>query len=253
MLGIIESNIEPAAIVGEAIAGEAAAVLKQIKALVKGISVNTFDLFELLAKAKKGKFYAPKFESFAEYIKTIDIKPSKVYYGVKMVDTLKECGIERAQYEQVGIAKLRVITRLDVTDKEGKETLFNGVPVKLLVKDMIEQADKFSPDDLELKIKQIQGLVGDNASGGWINFPVTVAQRAAWEKAIALALKHIGSVAKDENTGKYKDASIGSCAEIIAINFTMDPNYAEEEYVQPVDSGNNEVGDNLISEHPSDV
>lgn len=221
--------LEQQVIVGEALAGEAAQALKEVKQLVKNLSVNTFDLAGALHKVRKNKFYAPKFSTFAEYANSLDIKPSKCYYLVKLVAAMEQCGIPRNIYEPLGIAKLRVITRLEVTDNEGKDTLFEGVPVKLLVKDMIEKADTWDTEALELRVKQIQGLVGDNASAGWVNFPVTFAQRAKWEEAVALALKHIGSVGKDENTGQYKDASLGAAAEIIAVNFLLDPNYAEDE------------------------
>ena len=217
-----------APIVGEAIAGEAAQTLKQVKQLVKNISVNTFDLAEALYKVKKNKFYQPKYDTFAEYANSLDIKLSKLYYLTKMVEVLEQCGIDRSVYEQVGLSKLRIITRVKVTD-EGKDTLFEGVPTKLLVKDLIENANKWEPEALELRVKEIQGLVGDNASAGWVNFPVTYAQRAAWEKAVALAQLGIGSVGKDENTGQYKDASVGSCAEVIAVSYILDPNNVSEE------------------------
>jgi hypothetical protein len=251
----IPGMLHQPAIVGEAVAGEAAQVLKQVKQLVKGISGNTFDLFELLHKVKQQKYYLPKFDSFAEYAESLDMKSSKIYYGVKMVSVLEECGIPRETYEKVGLTKLRIITRVKVTD-EGKDTLFEGVPTKLLVKDMIEKADTFSPQDLDTRVKQIQGLVGDNASAGWINFPVTYAQKAAWEKAIELAKLQIGSVSKDENTGQYKDASLGSCAEIIAVSFTLDPNNNPEGLhastaVQHPDNGADGIGSNILHSEPT--
>jgi len=187
-------------IVGEAIAGEASQTLKQVKQLVKNLSANTFDLAEALHKVKTQKFYHPKYDTFADYIATLDIKVSKCYYLCKMVSVMEQCGIDRATYEPVGLAKLRIITRIKVMDDEGKDTTFEGVPTKLLVKDMIEKAGSWQPEALDLRVKEIQGLVGDNASAGWINFPVTYAQKAAWEKAVALAMLQIGSVGKDENT-----------------------------------------------------
>jgi hypothetical protein len=220
--------IIPPAIYGEAEAGEAASTLKQIRSLVKNLETNTFDLFELLHKAKKNKYYQPKFDTFAEYIDSLDMKASKCYYGVKLIEVMERCDIDRAVYEPVGRAKLRIITRVKVVDDEGKDTLFDGVPVKLLVKDLIESHTKWTPQQLELRVKEIQGLVGDNASAGWINFPVTYAQKAAWEKAIILAMRQIGSVGKDENTGLYKDASLGSCAEVIAVSYILDPNNSPE-------------------------
>ncbi len=225
-------QIIPAAIYGEKEAGEAAATLKQVKSLVKSLSANTFDLAEALHKVKKNKFYQPKFNTFAEYAATVDICDSTCYYLVKLVEVMRQCGIPREVYEPVGITKLRIITRVKVIDDEGKDTMFEGVPTKLLVKDMIDKAGTWQPEALDLRVKEIQGLVGDNASAGWINFPVTYAQKAAWEKAVALAMLQIGSVGKDENTGQYKDASLGSCAEVIAVSFILDPNNNPEDEME---------------------
>jgi len=247
----------PPEYVGEAVAGEAAATLKQIKQLVKNLSANTFDLAEALYRVKKNKFYAPKYNTFAEYSNTLDIKTSKCYYLVKLVSVMEQCGIDRDAYEPVGLAKLRIITRVKVTDDEGKDTTFEGVPTKLLVKDMIEKAGTWTPEALDLRVKEIQGLVGDNASAGWINFPVTYAQKAAWERAVSLAMLQIGSVGKDENTGQYKDASLGACAEVIAVSYDQDPNnHPEEEYEgtestdvstdDPSASGGSTVGDDSV-------
>ena len=41
-------------------------------------------------------------------------------------------------------------------------------------------------------------------------------------------MRQIGSVGKDENTGLYKDASLGSCAEVIAVSYILDPNNSPE-------------------------
>lgn len=225
----MHSSFEQPVIVGEAIAGEAAQILKQVKQLVKNLSSSTFDLADALHRVKKNKFYAPKFSTFAEYADTLDIKTSKCYYLVKLVSVMEECGIDRDVYEPVGLTKLRIITRVKVVDDDGKDTMFEGVPTKLLVKDMIEKASTWQPEALDLRVKEIQGLVGDNASAGWINFPVTYAQKAAWEKAVTLAMLNIGSVGKDENAGQFKDASLGSCAEVIAVSYILDPNNAGEE------------------------
>lgn len=230
-------NEVPVEIVGEAVAGEAAQTLKQVKQLVKNLSANTFDLAEALHKVKTLKFYHPKHDTFADYVSTLDIKTSKCYYLLKMVSVMQQCGIDRAVFEPVGLTKLRIITRVKVIDDEGKDTTFEGVPTKLLVKDMIEKASTWQPEALDLRVKEIQGLVGDNASAGWINFPVTYAQKAAWEKAVALAMLQIGSVGKDENTGQFKDASLGACAEVIAVSYEQDPNnHPEGEYVPELDS-----------------
>jgi peroxiredoxin family protein len=245
MLHIFTDPIVP--VVGEAVAGEAAAMLKQIKSLVKDLTTNTFDLAIALLKVKKNKYYQQKFNTFSEYIETLDIKVSKCYYLVKLVDVMEQCKIDRTVYEPVGLAKLRIITRVKVIDDEGKPTTFEGVPVSLLVKDMVDKASTWTPEALDLRVKQIQGLVGDNASAGWINFPVTYAQKAAWERAVKLGMMNIGSVGKDENTGQFKDASLGAVAEVIATNYWQDPNSHPEGWNEETeDVPDDQVGGELV-------
>src|SRR5208337_5475809 len=113
------------AIVGEAVAGEAAATLADVKKLVKGLSINTFDLAEKLHKVKSKKFYAPKYNTFGEYAKTLDLKLSKAYYLVKLVEVMTACQIPREVYEPVGIAKLRIVSRIDLEQQDGSPKMYD--------------------------------------------------------------------------------------------------------------------------------
>ena len=216
----------PTEIVGEAVAGEAAQVLKQIKNLVKGISSNTFDLATALYKVKKNKWYAPKCSTFTEYIGTIDLRSSKGHYLVRIAQTMEDVGIPRTEYEPLGIAKLRAICRLDLIDENGNGKMYEGKPAVEVIKDLIAQAPAHSPEAVDETVKKLQGLMGDNARV-WENVSLTVAQRESWRKAVALAKLNIGSVGKDED-GNYKDASIGSCMEVIAMSYILDPNNSPE-------------------------
>ena len=216
----------PTEIVGEAVAGEAAQVLKQIKNLVKGISSNTFDLATALYKVKKNKWYAPKCSTFTEYIGTIDLRSSKGHYLVRIAQTMEDVGIPRTEYEPLGIAKLRAICRLDLTDENGNGKMYEGKPAVEVIKDLIQQAPSHSPEAVDETVKKLQGLVGED-SIVWINFPIKLAARNKWDEAISLAQKNIGSVGKDAD-GNYVDASVGSCAEVIAASYILDPNNSPE-------------------------
>jgi hypothetical protein len=227
----------PPAIVGEVVAGEAAAVLKQVKALVKGISANTFDLAEALWKVRKNKWYAPKNSTFQEYIRTLDLKSSKGHYLVRIIQTMEDAGIERAVFEPIGIAKLRAICRLDLVDENGNGKTYEGKPAVEVIKGLISQAPAHSPEVVDEIVKKLQGLMGDEARV-WQNVSLTVAQRKKWQEAMNLAKLNIGSVGKDEE-GNYKDASEGACMEVIAASYILDPNnHPEGEAVFPtVDEG----------------
>jgi hypothetical protein len=231
-------GIPVAPIVGEAVAGEAAATLAEIKKLVKGLSVNTFDLAEKLHKVKKNKFYAPKYNTFGEYAKTLDLKLSKSYYLVKLVEIMESAYVPRSVYEPVGIAKLRIISRLATHNPDGTPKIYSGMVNDgtnctgvELVKAIMENATTGTPEQIEALVRKANGQVGDNAPE-WENIPMTAGQRAKWQEAISLAKKNIGSVGKDED-GQYKDASVGACAEVIAVSYLQDPNNYPEGYEIP--------------------
>ncbi len=225
----------PIEIVGEAVAGEAAQTLNQVRALIKGLSSNTFDLADALCKVKKNKWYAPKFSTFSEYAKDLDIKLSKCYYLIRITETLETVGAPRAEYESVGVAKLRAICRLDLQDSEGNPKQYEGKPAADVIKDLIQQAPAHSPEAVDETVKKLQGLMGEDARV-WQNICLTVAQRKKWQEAVALAKLNIGSVGKDDD-GQYKDASEGMCVEVIAASYLLDENNRPEgEHVQATDS-----------------
>lgn len=215
------------AIVGEAVAGEAAQTLAEVKKLVKGLSVNTFDLAEKLHKVQKNKFYAPKFNTFGEYAKTLDLKLSKAYYLVRIVEVMEAAEIPRAVYEPVGIAKLRLINQIKLKQPDGSIKMYDtgaGLPASgvSVVKAIMETALTTEPEVIEQYIRKVNGQVGDNAPE-WCNISMTVGQKTKWNEAVALAKLNIGSVGKDSD-GQYKDAGEGSCAEVIAVSYILDPN-----------------------------
>jgi hypothetical protein len=210
-----------APIVGETVAGEAAAALKQVKALVKGISSNTFDLAEALHKVKKNKYYAPKYNTFSEYAKSLDVTVSKVYYLVKLVEVMEAVGVPREQYEPVGIVKLRTICRLELIDGNDEPKMYDGLPATDHIK-MLVGATSLTPEQVEEEVKKRLGLMGEDAMV-WVNFPIKLAARNKWDEAVTLAQKNIGSTGQDAE-GNYVDASTGRCAEIIAVSYVQDPN-----------------------------
>jgi hypothetical protein len=222
----------PIAIIGEAVAGEAAQTLSEVKKLVKGMSVNTFDLAEKLHKIKSKKFYAPKYNTFGEYAKTLDLKLSKSYYLVKLVEVMTACQIPREIYEPVGIAKLRIVSRIETKNQDGGPKMFDlgaGLPVTgvEVIQAIMKHAEAQDPEELEQFVRKVNGQVGENAPT-WVNIRMTEGQREKWQEAVSLAKAHLGSVSKDAD-GQYKDASEGRCAEVIAVNYILDPNNHPEE------------------------
>src|SRR5216684_8183937 len=100
-------------IVGDIEAGRATTVRRAINKLVAVSNTSTFDLAELLFEAKSRNYFAGwGFESFSKYARSLALRYTKSYYLVKIVENMKAAGLERVQYEPVGLTKLRIISRL---------------------------------------------------------------------------------------------------------------------------------------------
>ena len=188
-------------IVGEPVAGQAKQIHKQIKALIHGMNVNTFDLVDVLHEMKSKKHYASLgYDTFSEYGKSLDLKLSKTYYLAKIGDVMSACGIPRAEYEPIGIAKLRVITELKLFDKDGKVITHDGdITMIEVVKAIAETAKETDIEQIESMVNKVQGKTGDNAEV-WLNFKVKkIVRDNVVQPALDLCKMNIGTVAKDED------------------------------------------------------
>src|ERR1019366_2988802 len=148
-------------------------------------------------------------------------------------EVMTACDIPRAVYEPVGIAKLRVVSRVELTQPDGTPKMYDlgtGLPVTgvEVVQAIMKHAEAQAPDELEQFVRKVKGQVGENAPV-WYNISMTEGQKAKWEEAVSLAKLNIGSVSKDAD-GNFKDASDGSAAEVIAVNYINDPNSYPEGY-----------------------
>jgi hypothetical protein len=130
---------DPPAIIGEAVAGRAAKVKSEIKKLIKAASTSTFDLAELLHEVKTNIYFREwGFDTFGKYAESLavdDLKTSKSYYLVRIVERMKACEIDRKTYETVGLTKLRVISKLD------PEADYKGTPGKQASKNWSPKPD----------------------------------------------------------------------------------------------------------------
>ena len=214
--------LNPSAVIGEAVAGQAAQLRKKINALIKGMNANTFDLVEGLHEMKSKKHYGTLgFDSFAEYGKSLDLKLSKTYYLAKIGDVMSACGIPRAEYEPIGIAKLRVITKLDLFDKDGKVITHDGITMVEVVKAIADTAAVTDIEQIEAVVDKLQGKTGDNAEV-WLNFKVKkIVRDNVVQPALELAKMNIGTVAKDED-GIAVEPSDSAALEGISASYLTD-------------------------------
>ena len=203
------------AIVGEVVAGEAAKVKKQINEIIAGVNKSTFTLAELLHKVKANQFYAKwGHETFRAYAKSLDLKVSKSYYLVRIIENMMIAGVPKEVYEPVGIAKLRVIAKLEPTET------FEGKPMAAYIKSLTETAKDVEIQTLEEAVAHLQGKVGEEERT-WLNISVSKSQKQVIESAFELARKNLGTVGQDSD-GMAKDSSDGRCLEIIAAAFNSD-------------------------------
>lgn len=209
------SNPVPA-IVGEAKAGEASKIKKQITEIIQGVNKSTFTLAELLHEVKAKQYYTKwGHETFGQFAHSLDLKVSKSYYLVKIIENMLIAGVPKETYEPVGIAKLRIISKLDPT------ATYDGKPMTAYIKSLTETAKEVEMDTLKEAVAHLQGQTGDEAIV-WLNVAVNKAARDKVIKpAIELAKQNIGTVSQDED-GNAKDASDGRALEIISAAFLAD-------------------------------
>lgn len=209
-------------IVGEAVAGESAKVRKQLEKLISAVNKSTFDIAELLSKIKHGGFYKPVANTFYEYVSTLDLKPRKAQYLMRIVDVMAQVGIAREKYEPVGTAKLREITSLDPEGTWKNPDTGEDVPLKDFIVGFIDKAPNLTLDEVKQHVRTLKGFVGDDDLV-WVNVCL---KRSARENTVSpafeLARKHLGSKGKDEE-GNATEYSDGTVLEMICAEYINDP------------------------------
>src|ERR1700676_91718 len=105
----------PPAVHGEAVAGRAAEVRKQLARMASNITASAFDMITLLTEAQEhGYALQWGFTSLLDYgEKELHLKASKTRYLARIGKVMKAVGLKRGQYEAAGTSKLREIVTLD--------------------------------------------------------------------------------------------------------------------------------------------
>lgn len=213
-------------IVGEAVAGERAEVQKALKRLVRQVNENTFDIAELLYRAKEKHLYTEP--TFIEFAVKMGIKKRKAQYLERIAEVMTLSNISREEYEPIGIAKLRIITRLDPLTKEGAVNMYTNpithesFPMADYVVGLVEQAKEGAdPDTLEKGVRVLLGETGDNDMT-WLNIrlPRMVADgtvKQAFEKAAI----NIGTVRTDAE-GMAAEVPDWRKLEVVCVEYVND-------------------------------
>ena len=213
-------------IVGAVEPGERAEVTRALKRLIKQVNTNLFDIAELLFKAKTRHLYTEP--TFIEYAVSLGLKKRKAEYLERIARIMDGAGIPRTEYEPIGIAKLRAITRLHPLTKEGAMNMYTNPvtqeshPMAEYIVGITEQALAGRDiKDIEKDVRVLLGEVGENAMV-WRNFRLP---RVVDENTIAPALEkaaiNIGTVATDEN-GVAKEVQDWRKLEVLAVEYLHD-------------------------------
>ena len=214
-------------IVGEAEAGRAARIKKDVLKLIKGVSASSFDLADLLYEIKSNNFdVGYGHTSFSQYLKSLSeqgMKYSKAYYLFRITENGASAGLKRAEYEPVGLTKLRLISRLKPAGE------FNGTPMPLIIRELTLKAINMKPEEVQFEVDTIMGQTDDD-SMVWINFKVKKSAREDVIKpALALIKKNCPESQLVDEDGNVTEMSDGAALEMMAANLLADPNYNAEE------------------------
>ena len=213
-------------IVGEAEAGRAARIKKDVLKLIKGVSASSFDLADLLYEIKSNNFHVGYgHTSFSQYLKSLSeqgMKYSKAYYLFRITENGASAGLKRAEYEPVGLTKLRLISRLKPAGE------FNGTPMPLIIRELTLKAINMKPEEVQFEVDTIMGQTDDD-SMVWINFKVKKSAREDVIKpALALIKKNCPESQLVDEDGNVTEMSDGAALEMMAANLLGDPNYNTE-------------------------
>ena len=220
----------PTTIIGDAVAGQSATLRKRMRLLAGDLTRYTFDLAEAFLLAQETRCYTEwGFESLPEYAEVeLGIKPRKAQYLARIAKVCRDCGVKRADYEPVGVTKLREITTLDPSttfyDAEEKK----HVPMVDLITDLIAEAPELGTVEVEQKVAFLKGMTGDNA----MVLRAYKVTQSCWENVIKPCFesvrKRLGSAGRD-GTGAAREYPDGAVVECLCAEYNADPrNFLEE-------------------------
>lgn len=227
--------VTPVAIHGDAVAGESAQLRNQLETLIDNVNKSAFDISDLCFKVKTQGHYAKwGFTTAQDYFKTLPIKKRRIQYLTKIAEVMHAVGIERKDYEPVGIAKLREITSLNPKEIWKNPETGNETPIAEFIKGFIEQHASLDEETIKQHVKTLKGLVGDEDLVFLNLYIKRSVLNAVGRPALDLAKAHIGSVGKDDE-GISQDPSDGAAFEVLAVSFLNDPQNSYEALNATVD------------------
>lgn len=210
-------------IIGEQVAGESAKIRKELEGLVTSLNRSTLDIAELLHKVKSRKYYVQYgCNTFREYVQTLDLKLRKAHYLARICEVMNECNIPRSEYEQVGIAKLREISSVDLDGSFTNHNTGEVKPMKEIIPLLVESGKTVSLEAVKEQVRTLKGLTGENELV-WLNICVKKEVKdKVVNPALELAKMNIGDAGKDDD-GEAIEPSDGRALEMVCAEYLADP------------------------------
>ena len=203
-------------VVGEAVAGESAKIRAELEQAISVLNAGAFDVMELLHKVRKGHHYTTV--TFQQYLETLNIKVRKAQYLVRIADVMERVGIPRAEYEPVGIAKLREITSLEPGEKYTNPVNSEQSEMTQWIKDLLVSGKTSPLDEVKQSVRVLKGLLGPDEMT-WLNLSI---KRTVKELVILPAFAKVRMLLGNAGTdtdGTAKEYSDGVCLESICADF----------------------------------
>lgn len=233
----MESLLNPPVLVGEQIAGRASTVRKQLILLSDTISTNTFDVLELLVEAKESNYYTQwGFKSIGQFGENeLGLKERKIQYLCRIGEVCKTVGLTRAQFEPVGISKLREITSLDPGGYYFNPDTKENESLATWIVELIGKAPSMTAKQVKEEVLRLQGRTGDDRPV-MRSFSMT---QSTWDgvmkRAFEIVRMRLGSAGRDE-AGMAKEYSDSVALEMIVADWLAGAEDEKEEIPIPMET-----------------
>lgn len=205
-------------IIGEQVAGESTKVKRELEGLIQVLHSSTFDIMDCLLKIKKNKWYVPDFETFADFLKSLDIKQRKARYLVQIAEVMDMVGIPRNTYEPIGIAKLREICSLDPASEWINPDTKEVIPMKDFITGLTETAVSKDFKDIQKEVKVLKGFKVDDFIPKTFSWLKETKEKVI-DPAIEKAKMHLGNI--KEADGTVVDPSDSRAIEAICAEYLI--------------------------------
>lgn len=207
-------------IVAEVETSEAAKVRKTLEKAIKQVNASTFDIAILLHTVRSKHLFTQP--TWGDYLETLELKVRKSQYLERIVEVMEAVGIPRAEYEPIGVTKLRVISRLNPADTYTNPKTNEVLPMADYIAGLIEIAPETKTEQIEKHVRVLKGEIGENDMT-WLNIRLPrLVLEATIEPAFEKAAINIGTVTTD-GEGVAQDAPVWRCLEVVCIDYVLDP------------------------------